>query len=144
MDEWKQSFTEKLGHVQASYMARFDETLDKHVMPVFEDLSAFLAENGFRTSVPLSEAGRRSFKFELAEDAYLLIIFRSAELGALEMSCESVVPGGEPTSRKRAVRIPDVNAGWSRKVFQNALDGFVDRLSGHQSPANKQAEAVPA
>ncbi len=142
MRDWKQSFTEKLGRVQTQWGARLDEALDQHVQPVFEDLTGFLGRHGFTASVPLHEVGRRSFKFELVEDAYVLLIFKSVGLGEFELSCETFVLGTEPKARRVRERIGRLNADWARQEFESTLNAFVELLSG--APVQPEAECVLA
>lgn len=144
MDDWKKSFSQKLGRLRSNWVAQFDELLESVVTPVVEDLGQFLSDNGFRTSKPLRENGRRSFKFELAEDAYVLLILRSIGLGAFELSCETVVPGSEPVARKSTERLAELSKAWAMKQIQAALNAFVDRLSGGGSAKVQQEEPVAA
>lgn len=132
VDKWQSGFLEKLNKAQGSCAKRFEETIDKHVAPAFDDLSLFVRDNGFRVSTPLKESGRRSFKFELAENAYFLLIFRFTGIGEFEARSETFVPGHEPILRKFMGRVADIDETWSRKQFQSGLDGFVDLLSGEK------------
>lgn len=140
MDNWKKSFTEKLGRVQSGWVTCFDSALNKAVAPVFRELSDFLRDNGFTTSTPLNESGRRSYKFELAEDAYLLLIFRLAGMGQFALSCESVVPGGTPHRQQSMHRVAELTAAWAREQMQKGLDIFIDRLGASGAPAVKAVE----
>lgn len=145
VSDWKKGFLDKLSQAQSQWTRRFEETLESNVSPVFEEMKVFLADNGFHTSNPLRDQGRRSFKFELAENAYLLMIFRSLGVGEFEVRCETFVPGCDPVFRKSVVRVPDVNETWARGQFQSALDNFVDMLAGAQVPpaARKVQPAGP-
>ncbi len=133
MDEWKQSFVERLGRVQSRWAARLDQTLDAVVKPVFDDLAEFLRENGFSASTPLRASGRRSFKFELAEDAYVLLIFRSVGVGEFELSREVFLLGSPPDVTRLTERVATLDADWARAQFQAALDAFVEILSGREN-----------
>jgi hypothetical protein len=90
----------------------------------------------------MRELGRRSYKFELAENVYLLMIFRSLGVGEFEARCESFVPGAEPAFRKSVVRIADVDEDWAREHFQKSLDAFLDLLANETS--KQPAELVAA
>ncbi|MFO0837247.1 MAG: hypothetical protein U1D55_01880 [Phycisphaerae bacterium] len=127
---WKRQFLDKLSNVQSRWAKRFEETLDATVVPAFSEISPFLRENGFTVSTPMRDEGRRSFKFELIENAYLLMIFRCANVGAFELRCESFVPGAEPRLSKQVCRISEINDEWSRQRFQNSLNAFVELLAG--------------
>ncbi len=129
VDQWQQNIAEKLGRLQSVWASQFDTAMESSVLPVFQSLAGFLRENGFATAVPLRDDGRCSLKFELAEDAYLLMFFRSTGLGAFEMRCEAVIPGREPQSQSNTERVTQVNEVWARQEIQAALSTFVDRLS---------------
>jgi hypothetical protein len=92
-------------------------------------LRTFLADNGFSVSTPLRESGRRSFKFQLAENAYLLVIFRALLVGEYEVRSESFVPGVEPVLKRSSGRLVDVTEEWSSTFFQSSLDEFVNLLT---------------
>lgn len=140
MADWKSKFTEKLKDVQGQWKKQFDEILDSRVTPVFDDVAQFVRDHGFKTSVPMSEDGRRSFKFELAENAYLLLIFRAEGVGDFEVTREAFVPGREPRQEVLVERLADVTETWSRERFEEALDEFVEQLAQATSPPSK-AEA---
>jgi hypothetical protein len=133
VDGWKRNFVDKLGKAQAQCTKRFEEALNSCVAPVFEELSGFLRDNGFRVSTPLQEPGRRSFKFELAENAYLLLLFRFTAIGEFELRSEMFVPGCEPQLKKSIGRIGDVEQQWTQEQFRTGLDRFVDLLGGNAS-----------
>ena len=129
MDQWKQTFLNKLTQAQSQWVERFEEALNTHFAPVFEDYRQFLADNGFRMSVPMREPGRRSFKFELSENAYLLMILRSTGVGELELRCESFVPGCDPAQSRVITTVSQVTAEWATERVRAALESFVDLLS---------------
>ncbi len=132
MDSWKRSFLDKLHDAQAQCSKQFESALDKVVTPVFDDLSTFLHDNGFKVSTPLNEEGRRSFKAELAENAYVLMIFRFSGVGEFELRSEMFVPGNEPILEKSVGRVGDLDKNWARKQFQDGLDRFVELLAGRK------------
>jgi hypothetical protein len=129
MDHWKRSFLDRLGKAQAHWLTRFEELVEARILPTLEDYKEFLADNGFRLSSPQHEPDRRSFKFELAENAYLLLILRSTGIGEFELRSECFVPGREPVLSKATVRIADVDDGWAAQQLRRGLDAFVDLLA---------------
>lgn len=138
MDGWKKQFVDKLGKAHQNCAMRFEDALDGAFNPIFEDLSTFLRDNGFKVSQPLNEQGRRSFKFELAENAYLLILVRFGGLGDFELRSEAFVPGNKPVIRKFVGGLKDLSTPWAEKQFRSALDQFIELLSGNAA----QPEAV--
>jgi len=142
MQDWKQGFLDKLGQVQSQWSKRFEEVLEDPIGRVFEDLSSFLRNHGFHTATPLKQEGRRSFKFELAENAYLLMIFRSTSVGEFEIRTECFVPGAEPVLSKTLGRVADASEPWVRQQFQSSLDRFVEQLSGNPASRSREEDLV--
>lgn len=138
MNEWRSTFLDKLSQAQSRWLRKFEDVLENSIMPAFSDTKAFLVDNGFHVSSPLRELGRRSYKFELAENAYLLVIFRSLGVGEFEARCESFMPGGDPVFKKTIVRVSEVGDDWARNYFQHALDSFVEALAGDTAAANNR------
>ena len=142
MDKWKQAFLNKLGKAQAEWVRAFEDALDNHFAPVYKEYKSFLETNGFKLSIPLREKGRRSFKFELAENAYLLMIFCSASVGEFELECESFVPGQQPTVSRAIARAAELDEKWARQHVQSALDAFVNLLTGQPAQPVEELVAV--
>ncbi len=136
---WKESFLERLNRAQRRCSEWFESALDQAVEGVFGELEAFLSANGFRVSRPLREPGRRSYKFELAENAYVLFIFRFRAVGEFELRCEIFAPGREPRLETLNFSIADLKPDWARERFQQALDEFVELLSGEPARSDEPA-----
>lgn len=130
MDSWRRSFLNRLHEARSRFAEQFEEALDQAIVPVFDDLASFLCDNGFTALTPLKEQGRRSFKFELAENAYLLIIFRFSRVGEFELHAEMFAPGSEPLLEKSGGRITDIDRNWAQDHFRAGLDRFVNLLAG--------------
>ena len=143
MDSWKRSFLDKLHQAQAKRVRQFEDALERFVVPVFDGLSDFLRDNEFKVSMPVNEQCRRSFKCELAENAYLLIILRFSGVDELELRTETFVPASEPILEKSVGRVSDITKDWAQSVFQGGLDRFVHLLSGEKA-AEPSAELAPA
>jgi len=140
MNNWQNSFLEKLGKVQTQWMRNFETTMERCVTPAFDDVCAFVRDNGFKVSTPLHDDGRRSYKFELSENAYLLMIFRFSGVGEFEVRCESFTPGGEPLLTKSMMRVAEVDEEWATRQFQTALDAFVEAMTGSKFQKAEKAE----
>ncbi len=126
---WKERFLERLNRAQQRCTSRFEVRLDESVEPVFGEFESFLSANGFAARRPLRESGRRSYKFELAENAYVLFIFRFQGVGEFELRSEIFAPGCAPKLESIRASITDLDPGWIRDRFQAALDEFVDLLA---------------
>lgn len=133
MDSWKRSFVEKLHKAQAHCAKQFEQALDQTVLPAFEDLSAFLSDNGFKVSTPVNKKGCRSFKYELSENAYLLMHFRFSGVCEVEFRTETFVRGAEPILEKSVGRVADIDKDWAYGLFQGGLDQLVDRLADREA-----------
>lgn len=145
--QWKSTFLDKLKTVQSKCANRFDQAMADIVAPAFDDMAPFLRDNGFSVSAPLSEQGRRSFKFELAENAYVLVIFRFSGIGEFDVRNEIFVPGQEPHLQRSVGRVSDITEDWANRHFQSVLDTFVDQLSGNKSrekSASREEDLVAA
>ena len=140
---WKKGFLDRLGQAQQLWLKEFEGSLEKFVVPAYEDCREFLGNNGFRVSRPMREEGRRSFKFELAENAYLLVLFRAAGVGEFEIRAECFMPGRDPLLTKAIARVKDLDFNWAAQQFQTALDNFVGLLAGEElSAAPEEAVGV--
>lgn len=129
VQDWKRNFVERLDEARQGWVNQFDDVLDKQIGSVFQDLAGFVGNHGFKVSTPMQERGRRSFKFELAENAYVLLIFRSTGIGEFEVRLECFAPAAEPILEKSIERLSDADRAWAENRFQNALDLFIRKLS---------------
>lgn len=144
VDNWKRSFLDKLNQAQGQCAQRFEDALEKQVVPAFDELCAFVRDHAFKVSTPLQERGRRSFKFELAENAYLLVIFRFSSVGEFELRSETFVPGADPALRRSAGRVADITEKWAGDQFRLGLDGLVELLAGQKPLAAAPQEELLA
>lgn len=141
MDDWKKTFLEKLRTAQEKCAQTFEETLERAVCPIYEQMREFLRDNDFEVSTPMREKGRRSFKFALGENAYVLFIFRFAGVDEFELRNETFVPGREPILEKFAGRVADIDREWAENLFEAGLDRFVERL-GESRVERREAALV--
>jgi hypothetical protein len=142
MDEWQRDFASRIGALQEQWAARFTTLIESTAEPVSREFAEFLKPWNFRISAPRAESMLRSFKFELAEDAYVLIFFRGKGIDAVECEYESSVPGtgsahGERTERPGR----EADREWVESCFQRALDDFVAKLAETE---NATASPEPA
>ncbi len=141
MDAWKQSFVSKLDDARSHWSQHFDNLLESVVAPAFDEFGVFLQNHEFSSSQPMKEPGRRSFKFELSENTYVLLMFRSTGLGSFELRSECFVPGRDSQNDQSDHRVSDLDDGWARGQFQAALDAFVELLSGSQEQSCEESES---
>ena len=141
MDAWKQSFVSKLDDARSHWSQRFDNLLESVVNPAFDEFGEFLQNHEFSSSQPMNEPGRRSFKFELSENTYVLRMFRSTGLGSFEVRSECLVPGHDPQNGKSNYRVSDLDDDWARGQFQAALDVFAELLAGSQEQSREESES---
>jgi hypothetical protein len=141
-DDWKRSFIRKLDQVREHWVQEFEGALAGSVMPAFDDLAEFLRDHGFRLSTPVHDGDRRSFKFELTEDTYLLMIFRFEGPGSFELRSESHVSKAEPVTECVVARLADLDQARARELFQAALDTFVALLCGKSAQPAEEFAAV--
>ena len=142
VNDWKKSFLHKLKDAQQRCAEQFERSLDVVVKPAFDELVEFLKHNGFRSSCPLRDPGRRSYKLELAENAYVLLIFHYQGINEFELRSEIFVPGCEPALERHSHGLADLTDEWAGRAFQRALDAFVERLGAAGSQARSAAAAA--
>ena len=142
VDSWKRCFLEKLHGALSRWAEQFEVALDGAVVPIFERLASFLRDNGFNVSTPLKEVGRRSFKCQLAENAFVLMIFHFSGVGEFELRSETFVPGAEPILEKSVGRLEDLDEAWAQAKFQTTLDRFVDLLAGETAAEPREELAA--
>jgi len=146
MNTWQERFAQKLDNVREAaddFFQRFcGETLDV----VFEEFCDFTSQRGLAGSAPLSKASVRTFKFEMSENAYVLITFRSCDLEHCEVMSELSIPRHEKISpAKNRVEVGDADNSWARRMFEEALDAFADALTASYTKlANPSAEMIHA
>lgn len=130
MDEWRHGFASKIGALQEQWAERFTTLIEGTAEPVFREFADFLKQWNFHISMPRAESTMHSFKFELVEDAYVLIFFRSKGIDAVECEYESSVRGMGATRGERTERAGhEADRKWVEGCFQRALDDFVAKLT---------------
>lgn len=141
MNKWQSSFARSMENVRSHWVKRFEDSVGKHVGPAFEEIAAFVSKHGIKAAAPLKQSDRRSFKFEIAENAYALVSFRHVGMDDVQMTCEYFVPGGDPGSYDTRVSCVDVTREWATAQFQEALDSLVNALNnGEGSAGGKSAD----
>lgn len=140
MKDWQQTFVRKLNAAQSQYRQAFERAISGQVNGAFEELGEFLGSNGFTLSTPVNEPGRHAFKFELSENAYVLMTFRAHGVGEFELRGETFAPNHEPAFDRFVGQIAELDREWATQRFQATLNGFVDRLAKSSGPVVIKAE----
>jgi len=129
MNDWQQSFARKLEGVRSATRDQFESLAGEYVLPAYEEMEAFAEGQGLHPDALSDEPGSRSFRFAATEGTYVLFHFSSFGLEECEASAEFCVPcANKPAAMHERVRMADLDAGWTRGFFQQALDRFADAL----------------
>ncbi len=137
MNDWQKRFAQKVELVRGTTRQQFEQLCDETITPVFEDFREFTSAQGFCATAPVKKADVHAFKFAMTENTYLLMTFRLAGFEHCELQADLFIPGDQ----KRActpvhVELADLDVGWTRRMFEQSLDHFVDRfvesLSKHE------------
>ena len=138
MNQWKEQFTQKFGVVRDASRKRFDQLSVETITPLFEEFRDFTRSLGFQPEAPVSSEGVRSFKFGLAENAYMLLTFRLDGWRHCVATADFFVSTGpkpEPINAK--VELGEANAAWVKARFQEPLDRFTDAFVGSMAGSSE-------
>ncbi len=127
-NQWRQTFANRLDGLRLQWVDDFKRRLDSEVEPAFDELAGFVGDYGFRTSSPLNRPECRSFKFELNENAFVLLTLSHESMGDVSLRCEYFAPGAQPGDLVHRAQLQDVNRDWATSRFQEALDTFVSAI----------------
>lgn len=147
-NDWQESFLRDLDELRSHWVQKFDEVAARCILPVYEEMADFLGKNGLKCSAPLTNKDRRAFRFEFAENAYLLLTFTHDGIEDLLLKVEYFVPGGDPGDYDVRAPLKDLNEDWARDQMQRAMDAFVrafkssSDVAGGDSPADLELLAV--
>lgn len=142
-DEWRGSFLKNLESAKGKWGREFEDAMDSTAASVFEEFSSFLSEHGFQCQRPRSAAGRRAFKLEMSENAYVLLTFFHEGVTDVRVKCEYFTPPGNASESESRHSLSDLNRGWFSERFQQALDRFVGSFGG-RAPSPRDAELLTA
>lgn len=130
MNDWRKRFAEKMEFVREVALARFDEFASKTLGPLYEEFSAFTGEHGVKAANPLANGEARTYRFSVAENAYVLLTFRSAGVERCELLSEFSVPNREkPAPVKSSVNLLDADDVWARRAFEESLERFAEAVA---------------
>jgi hypothetical protein len=130
MNEWEKEFAKKMDSLHEQSSSCLNRFLQDDLQAAYEGMGTFLGQWKYQTSVPQTQAGRRSFKFALTEDAYVLVTFRLDGIDTLECESEYGLPGvGRSPGSRWASSLRRADRVWGENCFQKALDGFITKLA---------------
>ncbi|MHC4442740.1 MAG: hypothetical protein ACYTF1_08980 [Planctomycetota bacterium] len=142
MEKWKQKFARKMDDLQERSLANFDRFADEALVPVFNDISEFVTQWDFESSIPHSKAGQRSFKFAVTEDCYVLILFRIEGVNTIRCEYECCFSGkGCIAGPQNSTGVHSASRFWVESCFQKAIDDFVEKFGGGEVGQEKPAMA---
>ena len=143
MNDWQNSFLQKLAAAKKQWLHRFEELADDCLQPLFEEFERFTAAQGFNVQASQCEPGTRLYKFGLTENGYLLLTFRMLGLHAVVARTELFVPGQELARPEDLQReLSDVDEKWTRQCFESALDRFVSAFGAAGASAAAEADEL--
>jgi hypothetical protein len=126
MSNWQQSFATKVEALREKCTRTFDNVAAEVVEPTFTKFEEFVSTCDFNVTRPQSQHGLRSFKFALAEDAYVLFQFRPRGVAEVECEYEIFVPSqGRIEAKRLRASFSGADRDWVRGCFESGLDSFV-------------------
>jgi len=142
MTDWEKEFAKKMELLHEQSTTCLEQFLQEDLQNAFDAMSAFLAQWKFHTSTPQTQAGRRSFKFGLTEDAYVIVTFRLEGVDLLECETEYGLPAvGRVNGTRSTSSLRKADQQWGESCFQKALDGLLVKL-GELDARKKGREPV--
>ncbi len=132
--QWRESFARRVDGLRSQWVKKFEQKLADVVAPAFGEISSFVNEHGFKSTSPLVQSDRRSFKFEMAENAYALVTFMHGSVEEAVVKCEYFAPGADPGEYEVRAPVADVNKSWATERFQEALDTFLEAMDRSGEP----------
>jgi hypothetical protein len=144
MNGWEKEFSKKMESLRDQSSKCLDRFMEESLEGAFGAVSAFLSQWNFQASMPQTQPGRRSFKFAMTEDAYVLIFFRLDGLDTLECESEYWIPGhGRNSGYCANISLRNADREWGESCFHKALDGFIARFGEAEQSAAAQAQPEP-
>ncbi len=142
MNDWEREFSRKMESLRELSTDSLERFMQADLQTAFEGVTNFLSQWKFQTSTPQTQPGRRSFKFALTEDAYVLVTFRLEGIDSLECEWEYGIPVvGRIAGLRCSSSLRKVDRQWGDSCLQKALDGFLTKL-GEADAKKKGREPV--
>jgi len=143
MSGWREEFVERIAVVRRGVLDLFERFAGETLTAVFEEIRSFTADHGLRGSAPVSKAGLRTFKFSVADNAYVLITFRPRGLDRIEVFSEFTVPNRPKVSPLYdSTELIEAGQAWAQRSFEQSLDRFAEVMA--QALAHRCVSAASA
>jgi len=111
----------------------FDRFADEALNAAFASVTADASSWRLHASVHPAGHNARAFRFALADDGYVVVLFRLDGIDRLECASASCVPGvGRIVGVYTTTPLGQADRQWGESCFQMALDGFVSRFTEAQ------------
>ncbi len=142
MNDWEKEFSRRMESLREQSTDCLERFLQADLQNAFGTFGNFLSQWRFQNSTPQTQPGRRSFKFALTEEAYVLVTFRLEGIDTLECEWEYGIPAvGRVTGARAFCSLRKVDRQWGETCFQKALDGLLAKLG--EADANKKKGREP-
>lgn len=130
MNGWREEFVERIAVVRRGVLGLFERFAGDTLTAAFDEIRSFTADHGLRGSAPVSQAGLRTFKFSVAENAYVLITFRPRGLDRIEVFSEFTVPNRPKVSPLYdSTELIEAGRVWAQRAFEQSLDRFAEVMA---------------
>lgn len=130
MNAWQKRFTQKMDGLKNAAEQRFHRFATQSLSPIFEEFRTFVEKFGITAQSPLSREGIRTFRFEVNENTYALLTFRADGMERCDVLCEFYIPQIDKLDPIReSEEIRSIDGKWGRRIFEKALDTFVEGLT---------------
>ena len=126
MNRWQEQFAQQMDALCAQSSTWFDRFADDVLEPTLESMTGFLDRWNYEITLPPCEPGRRTFRFGLTEDGYMLLWFRLEGFDTLQCEYEYSLPGvGRVQGVRTTAGLRSADSDWVDSCFQMALGAFV-------------------
>lgn len=132
LGDWQRRIALKFSMVRGAAHIGFERFADQTLTPIFEELTRCTSESGspsvMMATMTVAHPGVRAYKFAVTRQACLTITFRAYGLRC-DVLNEFSVPNYRISPTYDSVDLLDADEEWARRVFEEALDIFVDAVS---------------
>jgi hypothetical protein len=143
MNEWQERFANKMNLIREQSAEQFKRYSQDVLTPVFQNLAEFVAQWDMQATSPQDQSDRRTFKFALAEDSYVLVGFRLHGLETVECGYECWIPSvGRQTGGNTHIGLDEADRAWAESCFQACLDHLANKYAENGSTEESVASVM--